>query len=431
MAKLDRDAVRCAMLLQDKAQKIRAIARQLDVAESTLRCRLRQVRAAAVDGRSRQPSVCDPFAATIQQWMEQQVLRHVDGRWEPVKELYQSLLHAGYTGSYRAVLRYVSRRRPVVRPRPKRRVETAPGAQVQVDWVTRPVCVESLGGVVALHAFVMTLSHSRMWAVIWSRNLELLSWLHCHNQAFIRLGGVTLTARIDNLKIGVASGGGLWAKLQLGYASYAKQMGCAVDPCRVRQASDKGKVERRGRDLACLPIRSDERFADLAHVQEVTDQRVHGRAKRLICPVTGSSMHASWQAERRLLLPLPPTLPEPFDVEVTRPVHADCLVHFEGRQYSVPFLYVGRTVHVRGGAGVVSIWYDGTLLVEHARHTDCRLLIDQAHYDGPGDQRVMPPAPLGVVGRRIVLERSWEHGAASQVAGRGIEHYAQLVGTMR
>ncbi|MEX0652695.1 MAG: IS21 family transposase [Phycisphaeraceae bacterium] len=431
MAKLNPDEVRCAMLLQGKGQKVRTIARQLGVAESTLRCRLKQVRAEATDGRSRQPSVCDSFAATIQQWMERQVLRDVDGRWEPVKELYHLLMHEGFTGSYRAVLRYVSKRRPVTRQRPKRRVETAPGAQVQIDWVTRPVCVEAFGGVVMMHAFIMTLSHSRMWAVIWSRNLDLLSWLHCHNQAFVRLGGVTLTARIDNLKTGVASGSGVWAKLQIGYASYASQLGFAVDPCRVRQASDKGKVERRGRDLACLPIRPDERFADLAHLQQVTDQRVHERAKRLPCPVTGTSMHASWQAERGLLLPLPMTLPEPFDVEVTRPVHDDCLVHFEGRHYSVPFVYVGRTVHVRGGAGVVSVWYDGKLLVEHARHTDCRLLVDQAHYDGPGDERVMPPVPLGVVGRRIVLQRSWEHGAASQVAGRGIDHYAQLVRAMR
>ncbi len=431
MAKLDQDEVKCAMLLQAKGQKVRTIARQLDVAESTLRCRLKRVRSETLDGRSRQPSVCDPFAAPIRQWMEQQVLRHVDGRWASVKELHQLLVHAGYAGSYRAVLRYVSRRRPVTRRRPVRRVETAPGAQVQVDWVTRPVCVEALGGVVALHAFVMTLSHSRMWAVIWSRSLDLLAWLSCHNQAFVRLGGVTLTARIDNLRTGVASGGGPWAKLQLGYASYARQMGFAVDPCRVRQASDKGKVERRGRDLACLPIRPEERFEDLTHLQQVTDQRVHTRALQLICPVTGQNMHTSWQAERASLLPLPQTLPEPFDVEVTRPVHADCLVHFEGRQYSVPFLYAGRTVHVRGGAGVVSVWYDGKRLAEHVRGTDCRLLIDQGHYEGPGDEQVMTPAPLGAWGRRIVLPRSWEHGQASQVAGRGIDHYEQLVRAMR
>ncbi|MFA9480270.1 helix-turn-helix domain-containing protein [Phycisphaerales bacterium AB-hyl4] len=58
MAKLTGDEARCAMLLQDKGQKVRTIARQLGVAESTLRCRLKQVRAEAIEGRSRQASVC-------------------------------------------------------------------------------------------------------------------------------------------------------------------------------------------------------------------------------------------------------------------------------------------------------------------------------------------------------------------------------------
>jgi hypothetical protein len=118
-------------------------------------------------------------------------------------------------------------------------------------------------------------------------------------------------------------------------------------------------------------------------------------------------------------------------VEVIRQVGDDCLIHFEGRQYSVPFLYQGRSVHVRGGAAAVSVWYDGKRLAEYARGTACRLLIDQAHYEGPGDERVMTPVPLGAWGRRIVLPRSWEHDAASQVAGRGIDHYAQLVRAMR
>lgn len=435
MAKLNDDEVRCAMLLESKGQPVRAIARQLGVAESTLRCRLQRVRSSVPDGRSGQPSVCEAFGGTIRRWMEQQVLGRGDGPWDPVTELHQELTAAGYTGSYRAVLRYVNRHRPMRRQRPVRRVETAPGAQAQVDWVTREVTVASLGGRLALHAFVMTLSHSRLWTVIWSRSMDLLSWLWCHNASFERLGGVPLMARIDNLKTGVASGSGPWATLQSGYASYAKQMGFTIDPCRVRQASDKGKVERRGRDLACLPIRAEEVFTDLGHLQRVTDQRIHQRADALLCPVTGRSVLASGRAERSALQPLPATLPEPFDVEVARSVSRDCLVSFEGRRYSVPFVYCGRQVHVRGEAGhdgaTVSIWCDGKRVASYERGTDCRLLIDQSHYEGEGDHRLLPPTPLGAMGKRIVLERSWEHGEASRVAGRGIDHYADLIGAMR
>ena len=42
---------------------------------------------------------------------------------------------------------------------------------------------------------------------------------------------------------------------------------------------------------------------------------------------------------------------------VTREVSPDCLVSFEGRQYSVPFTCVSRPVHVRGCARTVEIYH--------------------------------------------------------------------------
>ena len=40
-------------------------------------------------------------------------------------------------------------------------------------------------------------------------------------------------------------------------------------------------------------------------------------------------------------------------------------------------------------------------MAEHPRASRQRLLIDPAHYDGPGDDRVAPPVPLGRMGRRL------------------------------
>ena len=53
-----------------------------------------------------------------------------------VQSLYDLLVNQhGYRGSYKSVLRYVRRRMVKPKVRPFRRVETAPGAQAQVDWV--------------------------------------------------------------------------------------------------------------------------------------------------------------------------------------------------------------------------------------------------------------------------------------------------------
>jgi transposase len=422
MAILSKVEVDCAMVLNDKGKSIRDCARELGVAESTLRQRVRRARDGAVDKRSQQASSCDPYTDLIGHWMQQQ--QQTPDRPEGVKHLLWHLREQGYRGSYASVRRYVRKRMAPPKLSPVRRVETRPGAQAQVDWVSGPMVVEELGGAVTLHAFVMSLSHSRMWCVLWSVRQDLLSWIACHNRALEFLGGVPASVRIDNLKTGVSSGAGPWAVLHPGYASYATQMGFAIDPCRAYTASDKGKVERRGRDLAWLAVDGGERFASLSVLQERTRDRVLERSARLVCPVTGRSVHESWQAERSALRALPPTLPQPFDVEVIRPVGRDCLVNFEGRQYSVPFAYVSRQVRVRGCCGRVQVWCEDRCVAEHPRGTDCRLLIDQAHYEGAGDERVGRPTPLGELARQIVLPRSWE---LPPVPVRGIGHYEQMV----
>jgi transposase len=423
MAKLrERDLV-VMDVLREKGWSTRATTRELGVDESTLRYHIGRRWAGAEDGRSRQAEACAPWDAVIGPWIAEQ--HDGEQRPEAVRLLYEDLMERhGYEGSYKAVLRYVRRRMALPRLRPIRRVETKPGAQAQVDWFERlPVHVEELGGHTELDALVVVLSHSRMFAVIWSLSRDLLWWLSGHNEAFSRLGGIPWTVRIDNVKTAVAWGAGPWARLQEGYASYARQLGFIVDPCRPRKGSDKGKVERRGRDVrGFLAGLRDICFLRLEDLQMATDERISARAKRLICPITGRTVLESWQAEQEHLLTLPQTLPEPFDVQVSRLVSDDCLVSFEGRQYEVPFAFMRRSVQVRGCAGTVEIFAaDGQHLASYPRGTDCRLLLDQRHAEGHGDDRVMPPTPLGELAQAIVLERSWE------VARRPIDDYLELV----
>lgn len=406
MTKLEERHLVAAEVLREKGWSIRAAAKELGVDESTLRYRLRRRQEKAVDGRTRQGEACAVHAPVIDAWIARQ-----EGvpRSESVKMLYEELtLEHGFTGSYKSLLRYVRRRAPRPPVRPIRRVETRPGAQAQVDWVQTRLIVEELGGWVKLSAFMMTLSHSRMWAVIWAASEDLLNWIHCHNESFTRLGGIPSTLRIDNLKTGVTAGAGSWAVLHRGYLSYADQVGFYINPARLRTPRDKGKVERRGRDLKWVQVRRGERFLSLQTLQAVTDQRIRARAARLICPVTGRPILESWKAEQLELGPLPISLPQPFDVQVTREVQDGCLVNFEGRQYSVPFRLTGQSVEVRGGPGRVEIYASGERVACYPRGTECRLLIDQQHYEGPGSTAVIMPTPLGRVGREIVLPRSWE-----------------------
>jgi transposase len=397
--RLSREEVVTIQVLKEKGQANTRIAQVLGVTEGTVRHHVR--RQGREDGRKHKPTKAEAVAAAIDAWVRQR--QPDDGtarRPINVRELLDWLvLEHGYTGSYKSVLRHVRAKFPKPKLRPFRRVETPPGAQAQVDWWE---CsgIDIGDGAQTLDAFVLVLSHSRKEVVVWCRRMDQLSWHHAHNEALRRLGGVPAVLRIDNLKTGVARGAGPWGEINDAYRAYARAVGFHVDPCLPRSPEDKGKVESRIGKLQQRLDPGGRVFAGLADLQRWSDEQLERSGRQRLCPVTGKSVEASWHDEQPRLRPLP-ILPEIFDVAVTRTVQKDCLVYFEGRQYSVPFVLCGLAVEVRGGVGVVQVLHDGRVVVEHRRGTAERLLIDPSHYDGPGDSRVSAPVPLGQLGRRL------------------------------
>ncbi len=190
------------------------------------------------------------------------------------------------------------------------------------------------------------------------------------------LGGLGVLNRIDNVKTAIVCGAGCWGKIHPAYRTYSTSMGFHVDACQPRQPNAKGKVEAKVK-LARLTVDPSEReFDTVGEIQAWTDARIQAWASKAICPATGTPVLQAWEAERGLLRPLPALLPEPFDVSVTRPVHRDCMVHFEGRQYAVPFTCVGRHVEVRGCAGRVQILFEAAVIRQYPRSTAQRILLD-------------------------------------------------------
>lgn len=340
-----------------------------------------------------------------------------------MRALYDHLVEQhGYDGSYKSVLRFVRARYPRPKLRPYRRVETPPGAQCQVDW-GEFLEIDIGDGPQKLYAFIMVLSHSRRPAVVWCRRMDQLAWHHAHNEAFRRLEGVTAVVRIDNLKTGMARGAGPWGEVNEAYQGYARGMRFHVDPCLPRSPRHKGKVENR----VCLLRRLDLRgrhFDSLEDLQAYTDAEIERICAKQICPATGLSVTESWQREKRFLQALP-VLPQPFDIAVTRRVHLDCTVNFEGRSYSVPFRFVALRVEVRGCAETVQVLVDGRVVAEHDRGTRRRLLLDPAHYEGPKDDRVARPMPLGKIGRRL------QDILLAPVEERPLDLYAALAEVVR
>ena len=406
-------------VLSEKRVSNCAIARQLGVTEGTVRYHLR--RKGAPDGRANKVFKAEELSGVIEHWRQ---WRSDLSRPINVQELHEHLLQEyGYEGSYRSVLRYVRRRwgRPPIRT--WRRVETPPGAQTQTDWGEfRGVDIGN--GPQPLSVLVMVLSHSRKTAAVWSEHKDLMSWLHCHNEAYRRLDGVAAVNRLDNVKTAIVKGAGAWGVIHPTYRAYARSVRFHIDACAPRSPQAKGKVESKVASVRRAADPCGRRFADLEELQRWTDLRLQRASERLLCPATGQTIHDAWRAELERLAPLP-ELPEPFDVVVTRTVYRDCRVPFEGRSYPVPFQLVGQEVEVRGCAATVQILAAGEVVRFYPRRGDRLIELDASCYEGEATDRVLPPMPLGKMGRRLqeIMEMP--------VEARPIDLYAALAEVAR
>ncbi|MEI8703191.1 IS21 family transposase [Mesorhizobium sp. ISC15] len=396
------------------------IARLLGVTEGTVRYHVARMKTGAVDGRSRQPFKAEALREAIEHWRSQQTSVALN-----LAALHEWLcVEHGYDGSLRSIERFWKSAYPAPALRARRRVETPAGAQAQVDWAHFPGVL--IGNVpIDLLALHMVLSWSRKEAIVWSTAKDMLSWLSCHSACFTRLGGVAATVRIDNEKTAIAHGAGAWGTINATYRRYGLMMRFHIDACAPRQPQAKGKVERRVRDQRMALEPYGRSFSDLSDLQSWTDARLEALSQQRRCPATGTSVSEAWRDEAQRLTPVPATLPEPFDAVATRSVGVDGLVAFEGRQYSVPFRFVGQQVEIRGTATSVQILKACETIAVHPRKTDSRLVIDQAHYDGPSTDRVKAPPPLGRMGARI------QELASTPVAQRSIDLYAALAEVAR
>lgn len=427
MARLTKEQIVTIGVLKECGQSNSETARLLGVSEHAVRHHLGRQAAGVVDGRRKDFWIERlGLEAAVAEWWAAQKEGTGSERPPSAEGLLGYLQEEhGYGHSYRSVLRYIRARFPAPKVRPFRRVETPPGAQSQTDWMEADVEIGDLDGPAHLYGLLMKLSHSRRPALVWSRRKEQLAWLHCHNEAYRRLGGVAAVDRIDNEKTAIARGAGAWGEVHEIFRAYARSLGFHVDACEPRSPEQKGKVEREVRTVRGWL--SGKRFSSLAELQAYTDERLSAEARRRICPATGKTVEASWEAEKAYLRPLPEVLPEPFDLVRSCPVHKDCSIHFEGHTYIVPFAYVGRQVEVRGCSGFVQAVdpKTGAILVTYPRGTEKLILMEQRCYEGESTDRVMAPKPLGRMARKI-LEL-----AESPVQLRSADYYAELAEVAR
>lgn len=281
-------------------------------------------------------SQCAPLAAVI----EQGLLAGLSAQ-----RIYQDLIaEHGFTGAYDAVKRFVRRLARRVEP-PFRRMECAPGQELQVDFGQGAWVIEK-GKRRRTHLFRCVLSHSRKAysEAVWRQTSE--SFIRCLENAFRHFGGVTATVVIDNLKAGVIQADWFDPQINPKLEEFARHYGTVILPTKPAMPRHKGKVESGVKYVQNNAVKG-RRFESLAAQnlflseweKNVADTRIHGTTRQQV----GKLFE---RVERAALQPLPASLFPVFE-EAQRTVHRDGYVEFKRAYYSVPPEYVGRQVWVR------------------------------------------------------------------------------------
>lgn len=281
------------------------------------------------------------------------------------QRIYQDLvLEHGFKASYQSVKRFV-RYFAGESGLPYRRMECAPGEEVQVDFGAGAPVVDAESRR-RTHLFRIVLSYSRKAYSEAVFNQTSENFIRALENAFRYFGGVPAGVVTDNLKAAVIKADWFDPDLNPKIADFCRHYGTVLLPTRPGIARHKGKIERavgyaqdnalKGRSFASL---QEENIYLLEWERGVADTRIHGTTKEQV--------RAAFEAERPSLKPLPDSLFPCFE-ESLRKVHRDGYVEVRGAYYSVPWEYVGREVWARWESRLVRVFnHRGEQVAVHSR----------------------------------------------------------------
>jgi transposase len=364
--------------------------------------------------RSPSASACEPHRDAILMALSQG--RNAKAIWQDLVDIH------AFAGAYQSVKRFVRKLQPPHSPEASCVIQTAAGEESQVDYGTGPMVRDPhTGKYRRTRLFVLTLGYSRKSVRLLTFQSSSRIWAELHEKAFRRLGGVTRTVVLDNLREGVLSPDIYDPTLNPLYRDVLKHYSTVPLPCRVGDPDRKGKVESGVGHAQKTPLKGL-RFESLEQAQRHLDHweerwadtRIHGTTKRQVA--------AMFAEERPALLPLPL---EPFRYYQygERTVHLDGCVEVEAAYYGVPPGWIGWRVPVQWDAERVRLLHPrtGELLREHLRQPRGGRRIQQE--DLP---KQTPPGTLqlliraGKAGKRIGALCEGMHRNDGQAAVRRI-----------
>lgn len=297
----------------------------------------------------------------------------------------------GYEGGRTILAEHVRELRtrltlPPKTPPVKRRFETGPAVEMQVDW--SPYHIPIAGKMVKVHALGCLLCFSRKLYLRFYRDERQSTLLEGLASAFEYFQGVSHRMVVDNMATAVLGRIGadrkpLWHPRFLDFlASY----GCDAFACKVKDPDRKGKKEKsfrlvwddflKGVEFASWEDLDERRRTWLEETPDVGNLRVHGTTRRV--------PNEAWREEEQPLLIRLPSERFPVHEEAARIVDRDATLSIRGTRYTVPSNLASRSVAVRLYAEHFEVLDpQGRTAFSRTYATDQnkgKLIIDPTHY---------------------------------------------------
>jgi transposase len=294
------------------------------------------------------------------------------------------------------------------------RVETAPGAQLQIDFGEKRVVIG--GTAVRVFLLVAVLSYSRRLFVKAFLQERQDDWREGIAAAFVHWGGVTATILGDNARALVLGRDRATGTVHFhpAYLAFCRDWGVQPRACPPYRARTKGKTESgvkyvKRNALAGLTFDSFSALEQhLGGWMIDADRRVHGTTHE-------APLDRFRRIEQATLRPLPARPLPRREQRLRRRVAHDAFVDVETVRYSVPYHLVRDHVDVAIADDMVRIFHGATLVATHRRVREPYA-------------RVLEPAHVAGLWRVAPTEATPTDGAPLAALGRSLAVYAAAIG---
>lgn len=345
--------------------------------------------------RTRKASKLEPFRQTIEQKVSTGLT---------VTRILREIREQGYSGGRSILADYVRTLHSKLALRPKksvkRRFETSPGEEMQLDW--SPYRLPIAGTLTTVHVLGCLLCASRKLWVHAYRNERQSTLLEALASVFEYFLGCCLRLVLDNMATAVLAhygpdGKPIWHPR---FLDFARHYGFEPFACAIRDPDRKGKKEKSFR-LVWDDFLKGSQFDSLEDLNRrlkiwldetpgVANQRIHGTTQ--LVP------NQQWLSERQFLIQLPDKRFPVYEQSI-RVVDQDASLSIDGTRYTVPSSVAGRSVAVHLFAEhfeLLNAHHHVIFSRRYAPEADKgKLIIDPTHYATdtrrrrtPGGQRL-------------------------------------------